>query len=343
MRDDNVTIIHGNKINPGERAIIELPCPKLYDWTPLSMPVHIIKGKEKGPVLLVTSAVHGDEINGIEISRRLLKKKIFKNLIGTLIVVPIVNVYGFMYQDRYLMDRRDLNRCFPGTKKGSLASRLADLLVTEVISKATHIIDLHTGSLHRTNLPQLRTNHDTPGVKRLANSFNVPVVLHSSLRDGSMRAYADKNSVPFLLYEAGEALRFDELSIKTGVNGILGVMRELKMLCAKKYKTNTVETTFARSSFWVRAPQSGICLPLKGLGKKIQKGELLAKIANPTTTEEKELFSPVSGIIIGKNNLPLVHAGAALFNIATIKKIDLAEERIDDYREIYLDESGDLM
>ncbi|NKB47567.1 MAG: succinylglutamate desuccinylase, partial [Legionellales bacterium] len=189
--------IHGKLVYAGEHTTILLPMPELYDWTPLSMPVHVLRGKTPGPTLCITAAIHGDEVNGIEIVRRLLKKKIFNQLSGTLIAIPIINIYGFLYQDRYLMDRRDLNRAFPGSQKGSLAARLAHLIATEIIDKATHCIDLHAGSLHRINLPQIRADLDAPEIMPLAETFNAPVILHATLRDGSMRQYANDQSIPF--------------------------------------------------------------------------------------------------------------------------------------------------
>lgn len=325
--------INNQTILPGEHATVMLPMPKLYDWTPMSMPVHVFRGKTPGPTLCITSAIHGDEVNGIEIVRRLLKKSVLKKISGTLIAIPIVNIYGFLYQDRYLMDRRDLNRSFPGSQKGSLASRLAHMITSEIISKSTHIIDLHAGSLHRSNLPQIRANVDLPETKNLAQAFNAPVILHAALRDGSLRQYANDNGKPFLLYESGESLRFDELSIRAGVNGILGVMQELAMLPVKKNISKKIIPTVARSSYWVRASTSGILRPLKALGKKIKKGEVLAKICNPTTTQENDLRSPLAGIIIGRSNLPMVHEGAALFHIACFEELTLVEEQIESLHE----------
>lgn len=329
--------IYGNTIKPGESATVMLPMPKLYDATPLSMPVHVFRGKRPGPTLCVTAAVHGDEVNGIEIIRRLLKKPVLKKLAGTLIAIPIVNIYGFLYQDRYLMDRRDLNRAFPGSQKGSLASRLANLISKEVLSHCTHIIDLHTGSLHRSNLPQIRANIDDPETSKLAQAFNVPVILHASLRDGSMRQFANDKSIPFLLYEAGESLRFDELSIRTGLNGILRVMQKLKMISIKKIAANKFTPTLARSSYWVRAPHSGVFHPFKALGKSIKEGEPLATIGNPTDTIEHKLVSPLSGIIIGKSNVAMVHEGAALFHIACFEEQNLVAEHVEYLQDVYGD------
>lgn len=333
IKINHVTIL------PGESKIVMLPMPKLYNWTPLTMPVHVIRGTRPGPILGVTSAIHGDEVNGIEIVRRLLKKPILKTLAGTLIAIPIVNIYGFLYQDRYLMDRRDLNRAFPGSRTGSLAGRLAYLLRKEIFKHTTHLIDLHSGSHHRNNLPQLRANLDRPEILKLCDAFNVPVLLHATLRDGSLREYADENSIQVILYEGGEALRFDELTIKTGLNGILNVMHELSMISLKKPAAKRFKPASARSSFWVRAPISGIFNPQKALGKRVEKGELLAKICNPTDVQEYPLFSPDTGIIIGKNNLPMVHEGAALFHIACFKKASQVADQIDEHREFITDES----
>lgn len=331
--------IYNQKIKPGEAKVIMIPMPQLYDSTPLMMPVHVIRGKKSGPILSLTAAIHGDEINGIEIIRRILKKKLLNRLSGTIIAIPIVNMYGFLYQDRYLIDRRDLNRFFPGSQRGSLASRLAYIISHEIIDKCTHCIDLHTGSLHRSNLPQIRTNLDNPKTKKLAKSFNAPITLHAKLRDGSLRSYASQKNIPFLLYESGEALRFDEFSIKVGVKGILNVMRTLKMIkSTADVAVSSSPLSFARSSYWVRAQHSGIIQAKQQLGALVQKGTLLAKIGDPMYTTEYKVTAPIGGIIIGKNNLPMIHEGAAIFHIASFKNIDLVSEKIEGIQEFF-DES----
>lgn len=326
-------VINGEKIKPGQYRVVSLEMPRLYDSTPLSMQVHVFHGRESGPVLGITAAIHGDEINGIEIIRRILKKPNLKKVKGTLILVPIVNMYGFLYQDRYLLDRRDLNRYFPGSESGSLASRLNYLLTKEVINQCTHCIDLHTGSLHRSNLPQIRINLDDPVTTELAMAFKASVILNSGTREGSLRDYTSQKNIPLLLYEAGEALRFDELSIRTGVNGILNVMDALGMMVKKQHKISATVPAKARRSFWVRCPVSGLIQAKKLLGASIKKGDILAVIGNPTSAEKYLLRSPLSGIVIGKNNLPMVHEGAALFNIATFEDLDLASEHIDNVQE----------
>ncbi|WP_431606639.1 succinylglutamate desuccinylase/aspartoacylase family protein [Legionella maioricensis] len=328
-------VIGDEKIKPGERKTIFLPMPKLYDWTPVSLPIHVINGKEDGPTLCVTAAIHGDEINGVEILRRFLRKKGLKNIKGSIIAIPIVNVYGFLYQQRYLIDRRDLNRSFPGSPKGSLASILADIISKQILSQSTHAIDLHAGSNHRFNFPQIRANLDMPGTEELALAFNVPVILHSVVRDGSMREYANAQNIPFLVYEGGEALRFDELSIRTGINGILSVMVALQMIKPGKYGIKKFTPTVSRNSYWLRAPSSGILRHIKKAGSRVSKGQVIAIIANPTSTEEYQLKSPLSGIIIGENMLPLVHSGQALYHIASFEKLNVVEEQLENIQEAF--------
>lgn len=335
--DQDTLIINGHTIKRGQATTLSLPMPKLYDSTPLHMPVHIIRGKKQGPCICVTAAIHGDELNGIEIARKLLKQTSKKIIAGTLIVIPIVNIYGFLYQNRYLMDRRDLNRCFPGSEKGSLASRLAHVITSEVASHATIIIDLHAGSHHRSNLPHIRTDLDDPTCKEIAETFHVPVLVHSTIRDGSLRGYAKEQNIPCLLYEAGEANRLDQLSIKTGLKGIIHVMKYLHMLKTSKNIIKYTQCYVARHTYWVRAPQSGLFQPLKQLGKPVQEGEPIATIGEPTTTKEKKICTPISGIIIGINKIPVVHEGAALFNIARFKKVQPVAENISSWKE-YLTE-----
>ena len=226
--------IGSQQVYPGEYRSVLLAMPKFYDCSPTFMPIHVFHGKKEGPILVITAAIHGDEINGTEIVRRLVKIKSLSKLRGTLIAIPIVNVYGFIYQNRYLTDRRDLNRSFPGSEKGSLAARLCHLLLSEVIDKATHVIDLHTGSLHRSNIPQVRASFDKGENKKLAHIFDAPIILDAQEREGSLRQSANARGISMIVYEGGEALRFDEFTIRTGLKGILNIMRHLAMIPAPK-------------------------------------------------------------------------------------------------------------
>jgi predicted deacylase len=332
--------IAGVTVEPGNRQSIDIPLPSFYTHSSVNMPVHVIHGRRPGPVLLVSAAIHGDEINGVEIIRRLLVNKSIDSIRGTLIAIPVVNVYGFVSKSRYLPDRRDLNRSFPGSENGSMASRLANVLMTEILPHTTHIIDLHTGAVNRENLPQIRAKlQDNPELETLARAFGVPVILNAEFLENSFRAAAFDQGIGVLLYEAGEALRFDEVSIRAGVRGVLQVMIELEMRTRSK-RTRKVESMIANTSRWVRAGQSGILRSLIATGTKVQEGDLLAYINNPLGEHNEELISPVSGIVIGKTNLPLVFAGEALFNIASYEEIDQVAENIDAYND-ELDPSTD--
>lgn len=335
MRNPSLTI-NGVTVEAGTRTTIDLPAGRLYTHAPMTIPVHVVCGRQQGPRLFVSAAIHGDELNGVEIIRRLLQLSSLKRLRGTLIAVPIVNIHGLVNHSRYLPDRRDLNRCFPGSEKGSLAARLANLFMQEIVTQCSHGIDLHTGALHRNNLPQIRANLDDPETEKLARAFDVPVIIASNLRDGSLREAAANLGIPTLLYEAGEALRFDEISIRAGVKGISNIMRQLQMLPEKKRQpAKRKEPVVARSSFWVRAPDSGILRTMVALGSSVQKNTLLAVIADPFGEKEIQVNTPSSGIVIGRTNLPLVNEGDALYHIARFEEIGEAEARVDEFQETH--------
>lgn len=336
--------IHGASIAAGERRSLEIRVAQLYTQTPLSIPVQVLHGRRDGPVLLVCAAIHGDELNGVEIIRRLLSMPSIRRLRGTLIAVPIVNVFGFIQQTRYLPDRRDLNRCFPGSEKGSLGARVAHLFKTEIIDKVTHIIDLHTGAIHRSNLPQVRACLDHPVTEKMARAFGVPVILNAALRDGSLRSIAEAAGIPVITYEAGEALRFDELSIQAGVRGVMSVMRELGMLSRSRRLQRDHAPVIAKTSSWVRAELDGVMRPLVALGGRVRKGDSLAIISDPFGVREQAVISPYNGIVIGRVNIPLVNEGEALFHIARFQEIEEAEKGVQQFTAgILQDPDGDVL
>lgn len=325
--------INGIDVRPGQRETIDLPVAKLYTHTMLAMPLHVVNGQRSGPRLFVSGAIHGDELNGVEIIRRLLKLPILSRLRGALIAIPIVNVHGFLDRSRYLPDRRDLNRSFPGHVRGSLASRVASLFMEEIVGQCTHGIDLHTGGLHRSNLPQIRANLDDAETARLAETFGTPVLINANVRDGSLRQAAAEQGIPMLLYEAGEALRFDEVAIRAGVQGIINVMRALDMLPASRKKKKPYKPVIARASSWVRSPESGILRAMVTLGTLVEKDTLLGVVADPFGEKEVEVRAPHKGIIVGRSNLPLVHEGEALFHLARFQKLDAALARVEEFHE----------
>ncbi|QAX31004.1 succinylglutamate desuccinylase/aspartoacylase family protein [Leisingera sp. NJS204] len=321
--------IGGFDIPPGTRRTVDLPVSVLSDHTPVTMSAHVIHGAKDGPTLFVSAAIHGDEVIGVEIARRLLRSRKFSRLKGTLIVVPIVNTFGFLNHSRYLPDRRDLNRCFPGSGGGSLASRLAHLFMTEVVDRCDLGIDLHSAAIHRTNMPQIRVSPKAQGTLAYADAFGAPVVIRSGLRDGSLRKEAQARGVDVLLYEAGEGLRFDEQSARVGVAGILRVMHALDMIPGDGVPLAEVVPVRAGSSSWERAPAGGLLRTYKTTGEMVEEGDVLGVVSDPFGEHEEELQAGQAGLIIGRANMPIVNEGDALFHIARVATPVEAESRIE--------------
>lgn len=326
--------IGDHKIAPGTRRTIDLPVSVLSDHTPVTMSVHVLHGRKPGPVLFVSAAVHGDEIIGVEIARRILKAPQLdapelEKLKGTVLVVPIVNAFGFLNHSRYLPDRRDLNRCFPGSQRGSLAGRLAHLFMREIVDRADYGIDLHSAAIHRINLPQIRFSPTRPDTLSLARAFGAPVMMTSRLREGSMRAAAQAKGTDVLVFEAGEGLRFDEMAIRAGVSGILRVMRALKMVGSRGITRPKARSMLTKSSYWVRAPAGGLLRPFKSTGDMIEPGMLLGIVSDPFGENERDVIADYGGLIVGRTHLPVVNEGDGLFHIAAISEKDDAELTLD--------------
>lgn len=321
--------IGGERIAPGKRKTVGIPVSVMADHTPASMSAHVIHGKRSGPTVFVSAGVHGDEVIGVEIVRRLLTMPNLRTLRGTLIAVPVVNAYGLLSQSRYLPDRRDLNRCFPGSETGSLASRLAHIFMSEIVTRCDLGIDLHSAAVHRTNLPQVRISQGNKETYELAKTFGAPVVLRSNLREGSLRGAAKDAGVDVLLYEAGEALRFDEMSVRAGVMGILRVLHAQGMIPSKGVTKAKTLPLFCRSSRWVRASQGGLLRTYKAEGDVVSKGDVLAIVSDPFGEIEQEVASPLAGVIVGRAVMPVVNEGDALFHIARVGDADEAEETVD--------------
>ena len=317
-------------VAPGARATVDLPVSHLSDHTPVSMSVEVIHGRGDGPVIFVSAGIHGDEVIGVEIVRRLLRAPQLRTVKGTLIVIPIVNAFGFMNHSRYLPDRRDLNRCFPGTPGGSLASRLAHLFLSEIVARCDLGIDLHSAAIHRTNLPQIRISPDNPAMLDLAQVFGAPVILQSPLREGSLRGAAKEIGRDVLLYEAGEGLRFDEYSVRTGVAGILRVLRYKGMVGGRGIAAAGAAPQVCRSSKWLRAPSGGLLRTYRGDGDVVAKGAVLAAVSDPFGREEREIAAPFDGVIVGRAVMPVVNEGDAVFHLARVASVARAEVAVDD-------------
>jgi predicted deacylase len=333
VKRDNFTLFD-HVVKPGTQVILKIPLPNMYSHSSTEAPIYIRHSLQPGPTLLVTGAMHGDEINSIEIIRRLLKSRKSKVNAGTLIAIPIVNIYGFVTLSRYLPDRRDLNRCFPGTEHGSLGSRIAYTFSKEILPKVNFLIDLHTGSNHKSNFPQIRTDASNKSALEMAKAFKAPIIINANIRDGSLREAAASANIPAIVYEGGEALRFDDVAIRYGLQGILNVMSSLKMVSTIMPKQN--KSVIAKDTSWLRAKYSGMIFLKKQLGDKISKNEIIGNIYEPFSATTHELISPYNGIIVGKNNLPLITQGDAIINVALLRKDDKVV--LDKIEEIMFDE-----
>ena len=319
-------------VKAGQKKIFDLPIPNLYTHTALGLPIHVIHSKLDGPVMFISAALHGDEINGVEIIRRVLNTRAMGRLRGTIIAVPVVNLFGFINQSRYLPDRRDLNRSFPGSEKGSMAARLANLFLKEIVVQCTHGIDLHTAAVHRDNLPQVRAYMKDKETNRMARAFFAPIILNTNLVEGSLRQAVDKMGIPVIVYEAGEALRFDEVSIRAGVKGIISVMREIGMLPNIKQRKPAIEPLVAMSSTWMRAQQSGILRTMVKLGDKVVKKQVIGIVSDPFGETEQPVVSSVDGIVVDRTNIPLVNEGEALFHVASFKRPEVIADNIAEFK-----------
>lgn len=327
--------IGGSEVAAGERLRIDLPVSRLSNNTLVTLPIHVLHGLRPGPTMFVSAAIHGDELNGVEITRRLLRTLQPGNINGTLLCVPVVNAFGFIGRSRYLPDRRDLNRSFPGSASGSLAGRLAHLFLKEVVHRSQLGIDLHTAAIHRVNLPQIRCQFlSNPRLRELCEAFGADVVLESPERAGSLRRAAREAGVDVLVYEGGEGLRFDEFAINAGVDGIARVMLKVGMLeLPEGVEDAPTEKPLrmplmANASKWVRAPEGGVLRTTKRIGDAVTQGEVIGFVANPYDDSFVEVRSPRRGIIIGRTTLPILNMGDALFHIAWSEEISSKPDRV---------------
>jgi len=310
--------INGRKIGRGETADVNLNVARLPTYTPIDLPVHILRSRVRGPVLLLTGGLHGDEINGIEIVRRMIANRLVQPEKGTVIALPLVNIYGFIQNSRGVPDGKDINRSFPGSKSGSLAKIVAYTLLNEIIPKIDLGIDFHTGGASRANFPQLRCTLENPYHVEIAKAFAPPVVLDSRVIDKSFRKEAQKRKKSIFVYETGEAHRLDEKGVREGIEGTLRVMKHLGM------KSNIPEvkreTEFYYKSAWVRARHAGLFQPSVVLGDPVTRRQVLGRITDPFGFESFRVVAPTDGRVIGLNNSPVVHKGDAIMHIATSKE-----------------------
>ncbi len=306
-------IINGTEIKPGKDAIVKIKVGNLPSGNTINLFAHVYRSKNPGPTMLVLGGVHGDEINGIEIVRRSVKAGLFKKLnAGAVIAVPLLNVYGFINFTRDLPDGKDVNRSFPGSSRGSLASRVAFILTKHILPLADFGLDFHTGGRSIHNYPQLRVNPEDKKSMNLAKVFNPPFIIHSKPISRSLRKEATKRGIPMVVYEGGESLRVDSFSVDEGINGIKRVMLSEGMI---KEKVPAQKSIVVKNSKWIRASQAGLFIPYKQSGDHVEKGEALGHVTDPYGNKESKIKSPVKGVIYGHNNIPLLHLGDALFHV----------------------------
>jgi hypothetical protein len=313
-KDADELTIAGQSTARGEKNIVRINVGRLPSGTRINIYAHVFRSAKPGPVLLLTAGMHGDEVNGVEIVRNAIESGMFENLEkGSVIAIPVVNVYGFINFSREVPDGKDVNRSFPGNMKGSLASRIARSLSKRVLPHADYGLDFHTGGSSRHNFPQIRFTKGNEASEKLAKAFAPPVILPKSTITGSFRKIALKMGVPIIVYEGGEALRYDSFSLSKAMEGINRLMFSLEM-------TETMENAdhkvmMVNKSTWVRAGNAGLFIWTKSSGQEIIKNEPIGFIRDPYGTSEQKVLATRSGFIIGHNNAPVVNQGDALFHL----------------------------
>ncbi len=305
-------IINGIRIRPGQSININIAIARLPTHTLIDLPVFIQRAKDEGPTVLISGGVHGDEINGVVTVKRLLEEELLKPVKGSLILMPLVNIYGFLSNARTFPDGRDLNRSFPGSSKGSLASQIAHILTNEIIPQIDFGVDFHTGGRMLTNFPQIRVDYKDKKGLQLAEAFAAPFTLNSSMIDKSFRKEAYKSKKSILVFEGGESMRLDSLSVE---EGILGIRRLLKQTGVTEDDIAPGKTLRLKESSWIRAKISGIFIPTVSIGDQVKKGQMLAKISDPYGQVKVPVKNTSDGYVIGLNNSPVVNSGDALLHI----------------------------
>ena len=308
-------IINKTEIKKGENKTVKLDISKLASGTVISIQANVFRSKKDGPTILVTGGVHGDEVNGVEIVRRAVHQNIFNHLnCGTVIAIPLVNIYGFINFSRDLPDGKDVNRSFPGSKNGSLASRVANVLTKHILPLVDYGLDFHTGGHSIYNYPQVRANKEDEKSLELAKIFNAPLLVKTGLINKSFRKEAFKHNVPMIVFEGGESLRLDDFSIREGINGIRRVLSHFNMI---DEIVDGQQTQIITKHRWLRASVAGVFLPQIKSGEFFKKGDVLGVITNPYNQFEKKIIAKQDGFVFGHDNKPVINQGKALFHIGS--------------------------
>ncbi len=308
--------INQQEIKAGENKTVILNSYELHTKTHIEIPVHVINSGNPGPSILLSAGMHGEETNGVEIIRKIIRRKEVQELkCGSIIAIPVINIISFLYGSRDLPDGRDLNRCFPGTKNGSIGSRIAYDIVKHILPIIDFGVDFHTGGAKINNYPQIRCVFEFKGNIELAEQFGAPLIINSKYRDGTLRKEAAKRNKPILVYEGGESMRFDYLAINEGLNGCLRLMKANRMIDIEVPAENTVKIN---RDGWIRANSSGLFHLYKNNGSHVEKGDLLGVVCNPFGNIDDTIFSPANGYIFGVNNQPVVNQGDALIHMGYV-------------------------
>ncbi|WP_133130189.1 succinylglutamate desuccinylase/aspartoacylase family protein [Legionella yabuuchiae] len=339
MKNSNLQICDAT-IHPGEIANLALPLPEFFSCISFYMPIKVVHGKQAGPCLLIFSSVKGEELNGLEIINQLLDADDIKQLAGTLIVVPVLNVLGLASYAKNLKYETNLERCFPGQEEGTYGERIAHVFTKEIMSKANYCIELRTGSLNHDILPQIYCNLSDPQSKSLAQSFAAPVITNVITENNTLRQTTEHLNIPLLVYQGGEALRFDESAISLGLNGIKNVMRSLNMIQVEDNQTNhTFKPVFSQDQDWMYSHRSGVLKAQVELGQRIQKNQIIGLINDPFSADTVEpVKAQQDGIVVGVNRHPLIHEGQTIFKIATFIDNLRAETALEAWSESQQDE-----
>jgi uncharacterized protein len=323
MKDSRPLVIFGESVLPGESKTIQLEIARLHTTTKLTIPIIIRRSKISGPVVLFSGGIHGDEFNGIEIVRQLISKKINKPKKGTIICIPIINIYGFINRSRDFPDGRDLNRVFPGSRKGSLASRFAYHIITEIMPIVDYAVDFHAGGASRFNAPQIRLTPNNPSVKILADVFNAPFTLFSKNIAGSFRSASEKLKVKMLLFEGGKSLDINHQVAQEGIDGVKRLLKHLDMLDPKHdVSTQKKKTIYIEKSGWLRAKCSGLLIDNNLVGEFVKKGTVLGMITDPFGKFERKIKAPNDGYILNANHSPIVYQGDAIYHLSNTTEED---------------------
>jgi len=319
VEENKDIVIGGETVSPGVEKLLSISIDRLPTGTLIDIPVYVYNSKKPGPTILVQAGLHGDEINGIEIVRRMLAEKRFKVKKGAVIAVPILNIFGFIHFSRDVPDGKDVNRSFPGTKTGSMASRIAYHYVTQIMHQIDYGIDLHTGGGQRHNFPQIRYTVEDSMSLKLAEVFNAPISFPSKLIKGSFRNAAFRMNKPTIVFEAGESMRFDDYSIMEGMQGILNVLKHFGMVSnsTPNYveRNKTIQLTSRR---WLRAPTAGMFIPEITNGSEITKGQQLGIITDTFAKRTKQIKAPFDGYVFCVNHQAVINQGEALFHVGMV-------------------------